>query len=50
LASVSVDDVRDLINVRLAEVPDAKALKTYIFSENKLKFRSIFYLHPITRR
>jgi len=27
LASVSVDDVRDVINVSSAEVPDAKALK-----------------------
>jgi len=27
LASVSVDDVRDVINVSSAEVPDAKVLK-----------------------
>jgi hypothetical protein len=27
LASVSVDDVRDVINVNSAEVPDAKVLK-----------------------
>jgi len=27
LASVSVDDVRDVINVRSAEVPDSKVLK-----------------------
>jgi len=27
LASVSVDDVRDVINVSLAEVPDSKVLK-----------------------
>jgi len=27
LASVYVDDVRDVINVSLAEVPDAKVLK-----------------------
>jgi len=28
LASVSADDVRDMINVSSAEVPDAKVLKT----------------------
>jgi len=27
LASVSVDDVRDVLNVSSAEVPDAKVLK-----------------------
>jgi hypothetical protein len=27
LASVSVDDVRDVVNVSSAEVPDAKVLK-----------------------
>jgi len=27
VASVSVDDVRDVINVSIAEVPDAKVLK-----------------------
>ena len=28
MASVSADDVRDVINVSSAEVPDAKVLKT----------------------
>ena len=40
MASVSVDDVRDVINVSSAEVPDAKVLKmvkasTSVFNAEK---------------
>jgi len=37
LASVSVDDVRDVVNVSSAEVPDAKVLKMIKRAEVTLK-------------
>jgi len=37
LAGVSVDDVRDVINVSSAEVPDAKVLKVVKRAEVTLK-------------
>jgi len=37
LASVSVDDVRDVVNVSSAEVPDAKVLKMIKHAEVTLE-------------
>lgn len=37
MASVSVDDVRDVINVSSAEIPDAKVLKMIRSAEVMLK-------------
>ena len=37
MASVSVDDVRDVVNVSSAEVPDAKVLKMIKRAEVTLK-------------
>jgi len=38
VASVSVDDVRDVINVSSAEVPDTKVLKMIKQAEVTLEF------------
>jgi len=38
LASVAVDDVRDVVNVSSAEVPDAKVLKMIKRAEVTLEF------------
>jgi hypothetical protein len=40
LASGSVDDVRDVINVSSAEVPDAKVLKMVKRAEATLEFET----------
>jgi len=40
LASVSVDDVRDVINVSSAEIPDAKVLKMIRSAEVTLKLET----------
>jgi len=40
LAGVSVDDVRDVINVSSAEVPDAKVLKMVKRAEVTLELES----------
>ena len=47
LASVSADDVRDVINVSSAEVPDAQVLKTVKRAEAALHtFRKILKNFP----
>jgi hypothetical protein len=40
LASVSADDVRDVINVSSAEVPDVKVLKMIKRAEATLEFEA----------
>ena len=40
VASVSVDDVRDVINVSSAEIPDAKVLKMIRRAEVTLKLET----------
>ena len=50
LASVSVDHVRDVINVSSAEVPDAKVLKMVKRAEVTLELatsREIDYMNPL---
>ena len=60
LASVTVDDVRDVISVSSAEVPDSKISKMVKragvmpdnfsgFSKIKPKTKLIFYLEPNSR-
>jgi len=41
VASVSVDDVRDVINVSSAEVPDAKVLKMIKRAEVTLELETV---------
>jgi len=48
LASVGVDDVRDVINVSSAEVPDAKVLKMIKRAEVTLELetgKAVFLAH-----
>ena len=60
MASASVDDVRDVIRVSSAEIPDAKVTKMLKraevtldnfsgFSKTKPKTSLIFYLEPNSR-
>jgi len=46
LASVSADDVRDLINVNSAEVLDAKVLKMIKRAEVTLELETRCLIHP----
>ena len=45
MASVSVDDVRDMINVSSAEVPDAKVLKMVKRAEVTLELETSREIH-----
>ena len=46
LASVSVDDVRDVVNVSSAEVPDFKVLKMIKRAEVTLVLETRCLIHP----